>query len=63
MQRSHRSADVEEDEVTKAIAVVAHYDDAVIWAGGTIKRTLSLGGDGGLALTHPLVDPISVSSI
>jgi LmbE family N-acetylglucosaminyl deacetylase len=27
------------------MAVVAHYDDAVIWAGGTMRRTLSLGWD------------------
>jgi LmbE family N-acetylglucosaminyl deacetylase len=33
----------EEGELTKAIAVVAHYDDAVIWAGGAIRRTVSLG--------------------
>lgn len=26
-----------------AIAITAHYDDALIWAGGAIKRTLSLG--------------------
>ena len=45
MEASHGSRDAEEDEVTNAIAVVAHYDDAVIWAGGTIKRTLSLGWD------------------
>ncbi len=35
--------EAEEDEVTKAIAVVAHFDDAVIWAGGAIRRTVSLG--------------------
>jgi LmbE family N-acetylglucosaminyl deacetylase len=42
---------VKEDEVTKAVAVVAHYDDAVIWAGGTIKRTLSLGWDWSIVTT------------
>jgi len=31
--------------VTKAIAIVAHYDDPLIWAGGAIKRTRSLGWD------------------
>jgi LmbE family N-acetylglucosaminyl deacetylase len=39
------SRDAEGLEVTKAIAVGAHYDDAVIWAGGAIKRTLSKGWD------------------
>ena len=37
--------EAEEDEMTKAIAVVAHYDDAVIWAGGAIRRTHALGWD------------------
>jgi LmbE family N-acetylglucosaminyl deacetylase len=31
--------------MTKAIAVVAHFDDAVIWAGGAIRRTHALGWD------------------
>ncbi len=29
--------------MTRAIAVVAHYDDALLWVGGTIKRTLCCG--------------------
>ncbi len=29
--------------MTGAIAVVAHFDDAVIWAGGAIRRTRALG--------------------
>ncbi len=31
--------------VTSAIAVVAHHDDALLWVGGTIKRTLRCGWD------------------
>lgn len=31
--------------MTRALAVVAHYDDAVLWMGGAIKRTRHAGWD------------------
>jgi LmbE family N-acetylglucosaminyl deacetylase len=37
--------------VTRALAVVAHFDDAVIWAGGAILRTRALGWDWAIVCT------------
>jgi LmbE family N-acetylglucosaminyl deacetylase len=31
--------------MTKAIAITAHHDDALLWCGGTIRRTNQLGWD------------------
>jgi len=42
---------MEEDTVTRAIAVVAHYDNPVIWMRGATRRTVALGWEWPVAAT------------